>query len=282
MRMTDCLSDDLKASSFKEHMFKSRHIALVTALILCSAWSAFAETLWDKRTEASPQKATSPAEEHFEKGVAYGRSGNTDEAIQEYQKAIELDPQMSSALFNMGGVYARGKQWQEAASCYERVLDLNPKDAEAHFNLATAYGALQRPLEALDHYDQSQSMGYQGDPLLAQLLEPYRDKDFTLEYVPLNDPVRKVNLHIRGSFLGSKVLVQDVIGNLQLVDDGLKQGTTELIQVQFLKWESDDVWHESWKVKTGDSLHEYPIRFVRSPEGGTDIQIVVAGQKSES
>ena len=64
-------------------------------------------------------------------GNAYARMNLYNQAIVEYKKALEIDPDYSQAHFNLGFIYHKQGRFDEAAKEYEKVLILNP-----HFILA--------------------------------------------------------------------------------------------------------------------------------------------------
>ena len=74
---------------------------------------------------------------HFNLGIAYGAEGNENE-ISEYQRALELDPDLTPAYLNWGAaLYAKGRR-QEAIEVYRRGIAVNPVIAGLHYSLAVA------------------------------------------------------------------------------------------------------------------------------------------------
>ena len=70
-------------------------------------------------------------------GIAYGAEGNGNE-ISEYQRALELDPDLTPAYLNWGAaLYAKGRR-QEAIDVYRRGIAVNPVIAGLHYSLAVA------------------------------------------------------------------------------------------------------------------------------------------------
>ncbi len=61
--------------------------------------------------------------------------GAPDEAIAAYQKALELDPNLANANFNLGNALRDAGRTDEAITAYQRFLEKHPDDAEAHNNL---------------------------------------------------------------------------------------------------------------------------------------------------
>jgi len=72
-------------------------------------------------------------------GILAAREGNTDLAIQHFQRALQIDPDHSVALQNLGNAYRQKKDWPQAKRALEKALSLNPDDAEANYNLAMVY-----------------------------------------------------------------------------------------------------------------------------------------------
>jgi Flp pilus assembly protein TadD len=73
---------------------------------------------------------------HNSRGIELADRGWLDEAIKEFQKAIELDPESAHAHDNLATVYSEKKQWREALQEYLTAIRLEPDSATAHYNLA--------------------------------------------------------------------------------------------------------------------------------------------------
>ena len=63
-------------------------------------------------------------EEHFNKGLEHGQQGRFDDAIAEFNKAIELDPQVASAYAGRALVYTELGKDQQAERAIEKVVEL--------------------------------------------------------------------------------------------------------------------------------------------------------------
>jgi tetratricopeptide (TPR) repeat protein len=65
-------------------------------------------------------------EEHCRKAVEFMRNGNYDASIQEYQTALELDPEYLPALNNLAIVYEKQPSWTpKAIEVWQKVLALS-------------------------------------------------------------------------------------------------------------------------------------------------------------
>src|SRR5438094_4728261 len=82
------------------------------------------------------QDKTVRSDEHNSRGIELADRGWLDEAIKEFKKAIDLDPESAHAHDNLATVYAEKKLYREALREYMAALELEPDSATAHYNLA--------------------------------------------------------------------------------------------------------------------------------------------------
>ncbi len=92
---------------------------------------------------------------HSKLGVALAGVGRIDEAIAEYRKAMELDPDYADAYSKLGLALARLGRPEEARRQFEKALELFPDSAEAHSNLAALLVGEGRVQEAIDHCEKA-------------------------------------------------------------------------------------------------------------------------------
>jgi len=69
-------------------------------------------------------------------------------ALEEYDAALRVNPDIIDALNDAGLVYARLGRWDEAIANFEHITALTPNKAVAHFNLSVAYAAQKRYADA--------------------------------------------------------------------------------------------------------------------------------------
>jgi hypothetical protein len=72
----------------------------------------------------------------FQKGNASYEAGNFDQAIEEYQKILNLGIKNSKVFYNLGNAYFRKNQLGKAILNYRRALALEPRDEDSMANLA--------------------------------------------------------------------------------------------------------------------------------------------------
>jgi Flp pilus assembly protein TadD len=76
------------------------------------------------------------SDSHNSRGIELADRGWLDEAVKEFKKAIELDPDSAHAHDNLATVYAEKKLFREALGEYQIAIQLEPDSATAHYNLA--------------------------------------------------------------------------------------------------------------------------------------------------
>jgi tetratricopeptide (TPR) repeat protein len=84
-------------------------------------------------------------------GVALAASGKPAEAMVQYQKALTLDPQYAEPEANMGLLLVRESKLEEALHHFEKALQYNPQEMKFHSNLAATLAGLGRTEEAMVH-----------------------------------------------------------------------------------------------------------------------------------
>src|SRR6202043_2866709 len=99
--------------------------------------------------ERSLSIAPNLAEAHNASGLFYyfGRRAYP-EALAEFARAIELQPNNSVALEYLGYVHRRQGQWQQALNELNRALQQDPRNARVAANLANTYAILRMHDEA--------------------------------------------------------------------------------------------------------------------------------------
>jgi Tfp pilus assembly protein PilF len=88
-------------------------------------------------------------------GVALAATGRFDEAIENFRKAIRLNPNSSSAPNNLGIALAAQGRFDEAIENYYQAIQLNPNSFMALNNLGIALAATGRFDEAIKNYRQA-------------------------------------------------------------------------------------------------------------------------------
>ena len=72
-------------------------------------------------------------------GNAYAGRGDLPNAIQSYEKAIELTPDSADTYYSLGNVYTKQGDLPSAIWGYEKTIELDPEHVEAYYYLGIAY-----------------------------------------------------------------------------------------------------------------------------------------------
>ena len=75
---------------------------------------------------------------HLQLGVARQALGRHAEALRDYLRALELDPECHEALLNIATITQQAGQFDLSISAYEKALDLRPNVVRAHVGLSSA------------------------------------------------------------------------------------------------------------------------------------------------
>jgi tetratricopeptide (TPR) repeat protein len=94
---------------------------------------------------------TRAAETYYRLGRFFDDQGQTQEAIDLFQKAIKSDPTLATAYNDLGGIFQKNQQLDQALIYYQKAVTLRPNFAEAHYNLGNAYKELSQWSEAVRH-----------------------------------------------------------------------------------------------------------------------------------
>lgn len=88
---------------------------------------------------STPGEPSATALEHFRQGNDLSRSGDFEKAAEEYEKALELEPQYVDAMTNLGVAYYNLGQLDQAIVQYSKAIEIAPSDADIRSNLAAAH-----------------------------------------------------------------------------------------------------------------------------------------------
>lgn len=108
---------------------------------------------------AETAAATASQSRRFETALADIEAGNLEAARDTLQALVDQSPGLAAAQNNLGVVYRRLGEFEQAQTAYEAALEADPDNARAHRNLGILYDVyLQRPADALSHYERFQSL----------------------------------------------------------------------------------------------------------------------------
>ena len=80
------------------------------------------------------------ASTYYNRGLAYYKTGETDDAIKGFSKAIDLNPNYAEAYNNRGIAYYKKGEFECAIADLDKAIDLNPNYSDAYNNRGFVYG----------------------------------------------------------------------------------------------------------------------------------------------
>jgi len=92
----------------------------------------------------SSAKRRAEAYYHFSLARNYEESGNFLNAVDEYKKAIQQDPQSSNLYIELANAYLRNRQYNNAIREAENAIRVDPESLEAHRLLGSIYYGIVR------------------------------------------------------------------------------------------------------------------------------------------
>jgi serine/threonine-protein kinase len=86
---------------------------------------------------------------HVNLGLLNATEGKNDIALQEYQKALDMNPRDADAIMSVAGIYERLNRIPEAEANYKRAIALRPDYWNGYVALALFYGRQKRVDDAI-------------------------------------------------------------------------------------------------------------------------------------
>lgn len=157
---------------------KARYIIIVTTILLalCSAEIASAQKM--------------PERHLVRKGNRQYERGEIEKSIENYNRALEIDPTSFEAAYDLGSALFRTERYDKAEQTLTKVaadsLRTNTDRADAAFNLGNNYFAQKKYQEALDCYrkamrlnpdDEDAKYNYAYTKLLMQAQQNQQNQD---------------------------------------------------------------------------------------------------------
>ncbi len=129
--------------------------ALATIVVVFGFWTferndvwRNSVSLWQDCAVKSPQKARP----RNNLAVALVRRGNIDEAISNYRKALQIEPNYAEAHFNLATALRRQGKFDDAVYHYREMLRLNPDHRGTHNGLGAVLHEQGKIDQAVLHY----------------------------------------------------------------------------------------------------------------------------------
>ena len=170
MAVTDCNALPC-ASRFTAVPIALLAIVLTVPLGGCSfdlgSWGSDKEkpqAVEQKPTGTISGQSVSDAQGYTTRGLTLAKSGKSEEALAEFDRALALDPYNVQALYGRGLIYQADKRHEQAIADFTAANGLTPQRVEPLLARATSYLAIDKAKEAASDLDEA----VQADPNSAQ------------------------------------------------------------------------------------------------------------------
>jgi len=94
-------------------------------------------------------EGSKPEVKYTNRGTTYSKKGNYEEAIREYDRAIEVNPSYTVAYYNRSVAYTKTGQYERAINDCNTVLQLDPKHANSYYTRGVSYWHLGSKNQAI-------------------------------------------------------------------------------------------------------------------------------------
>ncbi len=95
---------------------------------------------FDRAISVAPNMATA----HFNKGNVFRDTKHPEKAKLAYETALKIDPRYQDAILNLGSTLFDEGNMETALSHFQKLAEIDPELATAHYNLGKCFQALNR------------------------------------------------------------------------------------------------------------------------------------------
>ncbi len=117
------------------------------------------EQLKKEMEKAEKRKETSAeVQALFDAGLKLAQEGKHAEAIEEFKKALERDPEQPNILGNMADSYSKIDKNEEALALYQKAVAISPNDAALQTNLGVMLSKLGKNAESQEAFKKAAAL----------------------------------------------------------------------------------------------------------------------------
>lgn len=100
------------------------------------------------------------AEDHYYSALDHVSEGRHEEAITEYIKAIEANPEFADAMHGLTRAYQDAARYDEAIAIAQRLIAIDPDDILAHTSLSMLFQRKGMIPEAEEEGNKARILGW--------------------------------------------------------------------------------------------------------------------------
>ena len=104
-------------------------------------------------------------------GIDNSQKGRYDQALQDFNQALQLKPQDPALLTYRGIVYYAKGLNDKAIQDFDAALKLDPKFARAYYQRGMVYDNQEKYNQAVEDLKTAKKLGYSVDPVFIEMVE---------------------------------------------------------------------------------------------------------------
>lgn len=107
----------------------------------------------EKRKETSAE-----VQAFFDAGLKLAEEKKYAEAIEEFKKALEKDPEQPNIIGNMADCYSKMDKNEEALALYQKAIAISPNEAALHTNMGVVLSKMGKSAESQEAFKKAASL----------------------------------------------------------------------------------------------------------------------------
>jgi tetratricopeptide (TPR) repeat protein len=140
---------------YRRPMLVTLALFVISGLMICT-WKQTSYwrndvLLWEHAIACTSGNYTA----HNNLGYALEAKGQTAEATEHFQKALEIFPGYAEVNINLGKILLDEGRLDEAGKYFQRAINIIPDSVEAHIDLGILFAAQGKTAEAFKHYERA-------------------------------------------------------------------------------------------------------------------------------
>jgi len=135
------------------------HLFLGKALIAREHYEEALDHLDDALESAENNNVQLTNKIFVNRGAAFQKQNNYEEALNNYSKAIDIDKTNPNVFVYRGNLHYRRKNYEKALDDFKKVLELDPNNHVAQYNLGMCYFRQDNKLKACDAFHKACELG---------------------------------------------------------------------------------------------------------------------------
>ena len=117
------------------------------------------------------------ADTHNVLGLSHAQQGELDPAVQEFRRALELEPDDAAAHWHIGAALASRGAYAEATTHLARSVELDPRNGQAHNDLGLVFALQGRFDEGVDHLERAVALDPRSDAARRNLAQVRQQRE---------------------------------------------------------------------------------------------------------